>query len=298
MAVDHEFGGQHTELKLSIVESYLRAFSTALVRRFPTLIYIDAFAGTGFRTVRVAARGGDLLDEPIAESVEQRRGSAQIAIDVVPQFSKLMFIEQNPKYCAALRALAEAHPKRDISVIEGDANANIKTELAKINWKGTRAVLFLDPYGMEVEWSTLEAIARTKAIDVWFLFPLSGLYRQATRDRASMDADKQAAITKMLGTDAWEKELYSTLGGTDLFGDQAPLQRQADVSGLERYVKGRLESIFPKVFDPLPLPVERRPQRYSLFCAISNEDPRAIGLASRIANHILKAGISSKVDPR
>jgi len=298
MAVDHEFGGQHTELKLSIVESCLKAFSTALIRHFPTLIYIDAFAGTGSRTVRVAARGGDLLDEPIAESVEQRRGSAQIAIDVVPQFSRLMFIEQNPKYCAALCALAEAHPMRNISVIEGDANAIIKTELGKINWRGTRAVLFLDPYGMEVEWSTLETIARTKAIDVWFLFSLSGLYRQATRDRASMDTDKQAAITKMLGTDAWEKELYSKLGGTDLFGDQGPLQRQADVSGLEMYVKDRLASIFPKVFDPLPLPIERRPQRYSLFCAISNEDPRAIGLATRIANHILKAGISSKVDPR
>jgi len=298
MPIDHEFGGQHTDLKLSIVESYLKAFNTALNWKFSRLIYIDAFAGTGFRTVRVDARDGGLFDEPVAESVEQRRGSAQIAIDVVPPFTTLIFIEQNPKYCAALRELATLHPQRAISVVEGDANVRIKEEIAKIDWKGARAVLFLDPYGMEVEWPTLEAIANTKSIDVWFLFSLSGLYRQATRNRDSMDEDKRAAITKMLGTDAWEKELYSSLGQGGLFGEKAPRQRNADVSGLEQYVKKRLETIFPKVFDPLPLPIERRPQRYSLFCAISNEDPRAIGLATKIANHILKAGISSNVEPR
>jgi hypothetical protein len=30
MPIDHEFGDQHTELKLSIVEKYLKFFTTAL----------------------------------------------------------------------------------------------------------------------------------------------------------------------------------------------------------------------------------------------------------------------------
>jgi hypothetical protein len=60
----HEFGSQATDLKLSMVEAYLRQFSIALRRTFPKLWYIDAFAGSGERTVRVAARGGDLFDEP------------------------------------------------------------------------------------------------------------------------------------------------------------------------------------------------------------------------------------------
>jgi three-Cys-motif partner protein len=290
---DHEFGGQHTDLKLSIVERYLTAFTTALNRRFTHLIYIDAFAGTGSRTVRVDARAGDLFDAPVQESVEQRRGSARIAIDVVPQFTKLIFIEQNNGYCRALEDIAAAHPRRDIAIIEGDANAKIKNVLDEINWNGTRAVLFLDPYGMEVEWATLEAVAATRSIDLWFLFSLSGLYRQATRDRRSMDDDKRIAITRMLGTNAWEDEIYSKETRSGLFGEELSVRRNADVKGLEEYVKRRLETIFPKVFDPLPLPIEQRPQRYSLFCAISNANPKAIGLATRIANHILKAGISS-----
>src|SRR4029079_16726196 len=70
MPVDHEFGGQHTELKLSIIEKYLQAYSSALRNKFPELLYIDAFAGTGKRTVKVEARGEDLFDAEVPESVE------------------------------------------------------------------------------------------------------------------------------------------------------------------------------------------------------------------------------------
>jgi len=52
------------------------AFTRALKPRFKQLWYIDAFAGTGSRTVRVEARKGDLFDAPAPERVEQRRGSA------------------------------------------------------------------------------------------------------------------------------------------------------------------------------------------------------------------------------
>jgi hypothetical protein len=58
-------------------------------------------------------------------------------------------------------------------------------------------------------------------------------------------------------------------------------------------VKARLETIFAKVFDPQALPVDKRPQRFSLFLCISNPEPKALGLATRIADHILKIGNSS-----
>lgn len=292
MAVDHEFGAQHTELKLSVVESYLKFFTRALKPHFSELWYIDAFAGTGSRTVRVEARDGDLIDEPVPERIEQRRGSAQIAVDVVPRLDRLIFIDTKPAHCAALRELADRHPDREIIVIEDEANARIQAAIAWDGWKQTRAVMFLDPYGMDVEWETLKSISATKAIDVWFLFSLSGLYRQAARRSSDIDASKRAAITRILGTDAWEQELYSDMGQGDMFGSQEK-QRTADVQGLERYVKSRLETIFAKVFDPLALPVERKPQRFSLFLCISNPEPKALGLATRVANHILKMGSSS-----
>src|SRR5882757_4338137 len=62
MPIDHEFGDQHTELKLSIVEKYLKFFTTALRGKFKEHWYIDAFAGTGSRTVRHEERAAGLLD--------------------------------------------------------------------------------------------------------------------------------------------------------------------------------------------------------------------------------------------
>jgi three-Cys-motif partner protein len=288
----HEFGGQHTELKLWVVGNYLKQFAKALKPYFAELWYIDAFAGTGSRTVRHEARIGDLLDAAVPERIEQRRGSAKIAIDVAPQFDRLVFMESKPSHCAALRELAHQHRDRDIRIVEGDANRAIQSAIGRGNWCQTRAVMFLDPYGMDVEWATLEAIAATKAIDVWFLFSLSGLYRQATRRSGGIDASKRAAITRILGTDAWEHELYSDLGQADFFGGREK-RRTADVRGLEKYTKDRLKTIFPKVLDPLALPLEQGPQRFSLFFCMSNPEPKALGLATRIADHILKVGNSS-----
>jgi three-Cys-motif partner protein len=290
MGIDHEFGAQHTELKLSIIEGYLKAFTRALKPYFKQLWYIDAFAGTGSRTVRVEARDGDLFDEP--ERIEQRRGSAQIAIDVEPQFDRLVFMDIKPAHCAALRELRDRHRDRQIVVVEGDANRAIQAEITWNGWKHARVAMFLDPYGMDVEWKTLQAIAATKAIDVWFLFSLSGLYRQATRRSSDIDPDKRAAITRILGTQAWERELYSDMGQGDMFGGEEK-QRTADVRGLERYVKGRLETIFAKVFEPKALPADQKPQRFSLFLCISNPEPKALGLATRVADYILKTGSSS-----
>ncbi|QOZ75061.1 hypothetical protein XH83_06180 [Bradyrhizobium sp. CCBAU 53351] len=292
MPVDHEFGDQHTELKLSIVEKYLHFFTTALRGKFGELWYIDAFAGTGSRTVRHEERPAGLLDGGEPERVERRRGSAKIAIDVRPAFDFIVFIENKPTYFAALEELRAIHSGRRIAVIKDDANDALQSLIAGNSWHSKRAVLFLDPYGMQLDWSTLEKVAATKAIDVWFLFPLSGLYRQATRDLADIDQHKRAALTRMFGSDAWEEELYPKTVREDLFDGivEEPRQRSADVAGLEAYAKKRLETIFAAVLKPLPLPLHDRPQRFSLFFCVSNDDRKAIGLASRVGNHILKAG--------
>jgi three-Cys-motif partner protein len=294
MAIEHEFGGQHTELKLSIVESYLKAFSTALRPTFSELWYIDAFAGTGSRTVRTMEIDGGLFEDRVVERVDVRRGSAMIALDVRPTFDRLVFMESNPAYCTELRSLKARHPERDIAVVEGDANRAIQSQIKWDGWRSSRGVMFLDPYGMEVEWATLEAVAATKAIDVWFLFPLAGLYRQATRRLTDIDEHKRAALTRMFGSDQWEAELYSeSVAQNDMFGGTVERERMADVAGLEMYVQSKLETIFAKVLKPLALPENTKPQRFSLFLCISNPEPKAIGLATRIGNHILKAGISS-----
>jgi three-Cys-motif partner protein len=298
----HEFGGQHTDIKLAIVEQYLQRYSAALHNWCDQIWYVDAFAGTGNRTVRVKATDGDLFEEPAPEYVEQRRGSARIAIDIKPHFERLIFMDVKPKHVAALQALKASYPDRDITVLRGNANNLIRDEIKFDGWKSTRAVMFLDPYGMEVEWETLRTIAETKAIDVWYLFPLSGLYRQAARDLNKIDSIKERAITRMLGTDEWKRELYSPppqmVSLLDGLESEEVRQRNANVAGLERYVRDRLKTLFAEVLEPYPLPPVERPQKFSLFCAISNPSERAISLARSFGDAITKSLAQSRASHR
>lgn len=295
--VDHEFGGLSTDLKLSIVEKYLRAYTTALRGKFQNLWYIDAFAGTGYRTVKHAAVENSVFGDDRPERVEQRRGSAVIALQTTPAFDRLIFIEKKPAHCAAIEKLMAENPTRDITLDKSDANISIQKNVAWDGWNSTRAVMFLDPYGLSVDWETLVAIAGTKAIDVWYLVSLAGLFRQAAHDPEKLDDTKRAALTRMLGTDEWERSWYPETLEVDIFGDVVRNKRRsADVTAMESFVGERLRTIFPKVLPPYRLHNERGVPMFALFFAISNPDPKAIGLATSIAGHILKAaeaGISS-----
>jgi three-Cys-motif partner protein len=188
----HLFGGSWTRIKLEALEKYLKAFNIALSRQTFTRIYIDGFAGTGRCDIKQATGKA---------SVE---GSARRALLAEPGFHKFCFIELDTKKIKALELLKEEHPDKSIEIIQGDANLALKKVCNEYNWKNTRAVLFLDPYGLQVEWSTLEQIAETKAIDIWYLFPLAGLYRQMAKNAKALDADKENAITRIVGTDEWK----------------------------------------------------------------------------------------------
>jgi three-Cys-motif partner protein len=108
-----------------------------------------------------------------------------------------------------------------------------------------RGVVFLDPYGMEIDWSTVAAIATTESLDLWYFFSLMGLYRQAANRAPAIDATKRAQPNRVLGTSEWEQAWYGTPhGSTDLFGQTEEAIRTADVDAIERYVKYRLESVF------------------------------------------------------
>jgi three-Cys-motif partner protein len=173
-------------------------------------------------------------------------------------------------------------------VISGDANNEVRRLCANTDWKKTRGVVFLDPFGATVDWQTLEAIARTKALDVWYLFPLFGLYRNAPHNRAALDASKLRTLTRMLGTDDWQQLFYGTKKSdhVDLFASQPQelVSRIVTVDEMEAFLTRRLQGIFAAVLNPKRLPETGAPM-FSLFFAVSN--PRAIKVASDIADYLL-----------
>src|SRR4051812_25951795 len=106
----HRFGSDWTDLKLDVIGAYLRGFTQALKNRFDELIYIDVFSGSGAREVLHKRAPANLVEEAREEWIEERRGSARVALDTQPAFSKLVFIERKQAFCRALRDLAASYP--------------------------------------------------------------------------------------------------------------------------------------------------------------------------------------------
>lgn len=303
---DHIFGNTSTDLKLEVIENYLNAYTTALRSRFNHLWYIDAFAGAGHRTIVHPEVRSSILDNDREAYREQRRGSARIALDARPGFDRLTFIDQKPGHIRALQALAAEHPERRIDVVRGDCNSIIPAALEKENWAGKRGVMFLDPYGLNVDWSTLEAIRRTNAIDVWYLVNINGILRQAARALSAVDGHKDRRLTQMFGTEDWRTAWYELRpaqpGLFDGLGLDEPTRdsdRKADEIAVEKWVQLRLGTLFPWVSKPLRLYMDGKGvHQFSLFFAISNASGPAMGLAQRLAGSVLNKGISSQTRPR
>ncbi|HEX4953495.1 MAG TPA: three-Cys-motif partner protein TcmP [Thermoanaerobaculia bacterium] len=289
----HRFGGDWTAEKLEILRRYLVAYSTALKNQPFKTAYIDAFAGTGYRTLKDSDATVGLLFPDLVDETSQGLldGSAKMALGVEPRFDRYIFIEKDSGRCAALGKLKEEFPAlaADTQIIQGDANTVIQ-DLCDRNWKNHRAVLFLDPYGMQVEWETIEAIAKTGAIDLWLLFPLGiGVNRLLPRSGKVPDAWRRR-LTLLLGTDQWEQELYEERVSTNLFGDSEETKVKAGLERISRYFAERLATVFPAAApQPRVLYNSANCPMY-LFCfAVSSPKIQAREIALRIANHILRS---------
>jgi three-Cys-motif partner protein len=288
------FGGHWSIHKVLTVERYLKSYRNVF-KSWPhiRLIYIDAFAGSGSFAFKTGV-DSPLFDE--TRSATEHAGSAMRALAVEPPFDHLFFIDRKAKNLKDLRerVAANADYTRRARILPGDANVHVKSLCAELRpWATKRGVIFLDPFGNQVEWATLKAIAATKALDVWYLFPLSGIFRNATLAIDALSADKRAAITRVLGTDEWMDRFYKEPERTGhLFDDltlaKSPKVRSINVQGIEAFVHERLKTVFPHVLPPKTITSYKNVPAFSLFFAVSNPDEGAWGIASRIASHLLK----------
>lgn len=287
MAV-HSFGGAWTERKLSVVRRYLEIYAQALKNQPFQRVYIDAFAGTGDRTDRRRATL-PLLDLPEFEAIA--KGSARLALEVEPPFHRYVLVERVTRRASELTALKSQFPDREIEIINDDANDAIAAVCKATSWRGTRGIVFLDPYGLQVTWDTLVAIARTKALDVWVLFPSGmGLNRLLTKS-GDIPQEWQETLDRSLGTNEWRSAFYRNEEEADLFaGQRSKTVKDADPAKLEKFYLDRLRKIFPTVMDNCIRLTNSKDQTMYLLCfASSNPSPKVKALATRLAGWATKA---------
>ncbi|HVZ39030.1 MAG TPA: three-Cys-motif partner protein TcmP [Candidatus Kapabacteria bacterium] len=290
----HTFGGAWTQDKLNRIRKYLSAYTILFHgnahARYYSTIYVDAFAGTGHRTEQRKATQDIPLFPTDPEAEEFRKGSARIALEIKPPFKRYYFIERHPKRVQELNGLRSSFPDLEdrVEVISDDANVFLTSWCSAVDWSRNRAVVFLDPYGMQVEWITIEAIARTHGIDLWYLFPYIAVSRMSTRD-APPPEDWSQLLTRIFGTDSWRDAFYPRSEILTLFGNEESHRKDADLKKVTDFFIGRLQDVFPGVAsNPLILRNSTNTPLYILCFATSNPEQRIIKTALNIAQDILR----------
>jgi|ERR1700674_382617 len=251
---DHSVGPWAKE-KLDALSRYLGYYTTVLKKQGHWLrgtIFVDAFAGPGLSHVRTKTKGAKAPDlfgseaESDNGEIEYLKGSPRVALDIANPFNTYIFIDNDIQRVAELTALkTEYAGKRTIEVHKKDANVALLSWLASgIDWGHHRAVVFLDPFGMQVPWSTIEALAKTKAIEVIINFPLGMAIQRLLTKSGEIPEGWQISLDSFFGSPEWRQLVYEE--GKDLLGKTKTKVKDSGVRLLGWY-RGRLQKIFGHV---------------------------------------------------
>lgn len=251
--------------------------------------YIDAFSGTGEIPLSSNDPGFLELDSE-TEAVIQ--GSASRAIGVEPEFDRYLFIDSRRACVQALENRFRGHrlfPK--MAFRPGDANAVLSEVCRSSAWQADwRGVVFLDPFGNQVTWATVETIARTGSLDLWYLFPSGGgVYRQVSKEGA-VHPTHESSLDNLLGTTEWRTEFIATDATTDLLGEQSRQRRNVTPDAAADFMIKRLETVFRGgvLHRKIPLGNLSYPSFHLLF-ACGNPKRNAGTLALRLADAAINA---------
>lgn len=145
--------GIWSEHKLKLLAKYLKAYSVIMNKQKKTWLqgyyYIDAFAGS----VKPKAKDEERYIE----------GSPLRALKTEPKFDGYWFIDISTKRIERIEKLKEDFRDCNIEVYQGNCNEILSNQLIpKFNSKSKRAFVFLDPYGLSIDWETIKKLGNTK----------------------------------------------------------------------------------------------------------------------------------------
>jgi three-Cys-motif partner protein len=290
--------GQWANEKLDRLRKYLSAYTTIMRKRrwCQGYYYIDAFAGPGEHELRTSRRKSDsrnlLFDVAgFGQSQEEQKlfvaGSPRVALEIEHPFSGYVFIEQSLDRVSALESLQTKYgDSRRIYVRQTDCNKYLRERIVsntQINWKKHRALVFLDPFGMQVPWDTLELLGRTNAIEVFLNFPVGmAIQRLLPRNPDKMTTPRRKMLDEYFGSAEWFNIVYQTR--TTLFGEEAEEKAEQSAKRLLKWYRDRLGKAFGHVSRAALIRNTHKGHLYYLLLASPNQT------GVKIANDILSAG--------
>lgn len=171
----------HTKGKLEFLTKYLPALNKILRSKVPNRprYYVDLFSGPG----KCIDKYGNPCD-----------GSPLIATKTRPPFTDFVFVDLNEDYCEALKKRLAGIS--NVNVKQGDCNKVVSEVLSMMNTSDP-CFVFLDPFGLDLKWKTVETLSEKRRIDLLINFPVGAVCRSMKKSGA------EQTVTECLGSDEW-----------------------------------------------------------------------------------------------
>jgi three-Cys-motif partner protein len=256
--------GPWSEDKLTLLGKYLQAYSYIMNRQnqkgnITKYHYVDAFAGAVYAKAKKAS------DDEETRYIE---GSPLRALQTNPPFDVYWFLDLSAGRSKKLAELKASFADRDIRVHRGNCNTILQREVAREITRSSRqrAVVFLDPYGLQVEWNTLKALADARTFDVFVNFPTMGVTRILRRNSAP-DEEERKKISRIMGDSDWLDSLYQPSPQPDIWGVRAVGRDVMPATWLAEQYANRVQSLFEYVSVPEIMYNTRNSPLYALFLA-------------------------------
>jgi len=206
--------GPWTALKLICLEYYIPAYIDILHRQGRRIAYVDLFAGPGLNLI--GSNHTPFPGSPLVPLIHRDTGRC---------FDFHLLSDSNRGRAEALRSrMSSWRSKGGSALIDGqdylilseDANELARKVPSMLNERGvSHALIFIDPEGFDLEWSSLSAMAEGfPRADLILLFPSAGVPRVLGLYDESGYAKMRRAIgpgSEMLGPGSTEEdalELY------------------------------------------------------------------------------------------
>lgn len=247
--------GPWAKEKLQALERYLEFYTKILKNQRWQTIYVDAFAGGGRAVVRSDPKrampsaplflGESEVDSDQRELID---GSPRVALDIANPFARYVFIDPDPARITELLALRDEYAAgRSIDVLAMDAAAGIDWVASQAISRSThRGVVFLDPFGANLTWSSIQRLADTKLFEVVINFGLNMTIQRMLPNSGRISEAWTAKLDAYFGTHEWFDAAYRERSG-GLFETNG-LEKHSDYSErlIELYRK-RLKEAFGHV---------------------------------------------------
>ncbi len=284
--------------KQECLRRYLNAYTTIMRKQdwCRGYFYFDAFAGAGKAELRRQQGDNSSTQLPLqisafytndSDEVSYVSGSPFVALDIQYPFTRYFFVEKNPERAQELRGIQQDYAsRRDIRVQEEDAVFAIAHFLddPEIDWEKCRAVMFLDPFGMQVPWEVISRIAKNGGIEIILNLPIGMAIQRLLPRSGDIKPAQRETLDRYFGTKDWEEVIYEK--SEDMFGGRDIAKTRDAGRRLAEWYRGRLRTIFGFAPPPRLICNTQGSHLYYLFFAGPNET------GAKIAAHILKQGRS------